>query len=82
MEKYTLTEYHLPSNDTIDDVSRDQLAICVRERKKDGSKLFNYEKRFLVEGEQIKEMRVLSAKEYVEYVRTSCPTMKPLKKLR
>lgn len=38
---------------TSDDINFDQLSICVRERIKDGAKIYNYEKRFMLEGERI-----------------------------
>lgn len=72
----------MPSHDTIDDVTVDYLSICVRERRKDGSKFFNHEKRYMLEGERIQEMKIISAKEFVEYVRSSDSALKPLEKIR
>lgn len=53
MDHSYFNEHFLPSHSTIDDVTHDQLSICVRERKKNGSRIFNYEKRFIFEGERI-----------------------------
>lgn len=47
------------------------MSICVRERKKNGSKIYNYEKRYVLEGERIQELKIITAKDYVEFVRAS-----------
>lgn len=82
MKHSYFNEHFLPSHTTIDDVNMDQLSICVRERKKNGSKIYNYDKRYVLEGERIQELRIISAKDYVEFVRSADNTLAPLHKLR
>jgi len=43
----------------------------VRERRKDGAKTYIYDKRYIMGDERIQEMRIISAKDYVEFVRQS-----------
>ena len=49
----TLKETFLPCNNSIDDVNLDKLSICVRERIKNGSKIYHYEKRYVLGNERI-----------------------------
>lgn len=64
-----LKETFLPCSNSIDDVNLDNLSICVRERRKEGGRIYTYDKRYLVGDERIQEMRIISAKDYLEYVR-------------
>ena len=77
-----INEHFLPSHSTIDDVNIDQLSICVRERIKNGSKIYNYDKRYLLEKERIQELRIISAKDYVEFVRSADNSLRSLQKTR
>ena len=77
-----IKETFLPCSNSIDDINVDNLSICVRERKKDGSKTYIYDKRYIMGDERIQEMRIISAKDYVEFVRQSDKTIKVLEKIR
>lgn len=70
-EHSTITEYFMPIYRTFDDAEHhaDQLSICIRERKKNGQKTYNYKKRYMIGDERIQEIRIITAKEYVEYQR-------------
>ena len=57
-------------------------SICVKKREKNGLKNFNYEKRMIVDGERIQEMRNLSAREYMQLIKNHDPNTVPLKKVR
>jgi hypothetical protein len=58
------------------------MSICVRQRSKNGAKIYQYEKRYKLEGERIGELRVITAKEFIEYQRSKDETIPELHKTR
>lgn len=78
----TIKETFLPCSNSIDDVNIDNLSICVRERSKNGSKIYHYEKRYILGNERIQELRIISAKDYIEFVRQSDKSVPVLQKIR
>jgi len=65
-----------------EDLHRENITICVRERKKNGLKVYNYEKRYNVGDERIQEMRSISAREYFSYCKNKSETTVTLHKER
>ena len=65
-----------------EDVHRQNVTACVRERKKHGLTLYNYEKRYVVGDERIQEMRTISAKDFVDYQKIRLETKQTLLKER
>ena len=57
-------------------------SICVRKREKEGMANFNYEKRLVLGGERIQEMRKISAREYVQMIKNRDQDAIPLIKTR
>ena len=57
-------------------------SICVKRREKNGLKNFNYEKRKIVDGERIQEMRNLSAREYTQLIKNQDVNTVALHKVR
>lgn len=58
------------------------MSIMVKQRKKNGTNTYNYEKRFMRDGERVQEMRILPAKDYVELLRSACTHKLKLEKQR
>jgi hypothetical protein len=48
-----IKETFLPCSNSIDDVNIDNLSICVRERRKEGSRIYTYDKRYIMGDERI-----------------------------
>lgn len=48
-----IKETFLPCSNSIDDINVDKLSICVREREKNGSKIYTYDKRYIMGDQRI-----------------------------
>lgn len=69
-EHMTILETYLKLDKSkLRDQMKQNMTACVRQRKKQGLLLHNYEKRYTVGSERIQEMRSITAKEYFHHVK-------------
>ena len=79
---FLLKETFLPNHQTIDDIDKDQMEIKIRRRQRYMTKTYQYEKRYTLEGERIQELRIISARDYIEMNRARDPAKAELHKVR